>query len=659
MTIAHRILAGLIATFLLALTTIVGVIEWKIKPDLLEQGQQQAGREQQALSQLIDSKLQQIELLTGNLASLGVSLPKEPQLFEQNLPPLIDHQGDRTIAGGGIWPEPRQFDSQVERRSFFWARDQGTLKYLDDYNDPAGNGYHQEAWYQVGKTGAPQRCSWSEAYADPVTQVPMITCTVPMQARQQFVGVATIDMMLDGIHQMLTKFAQTRHGYAFALDQSGQVISFPSQLLPPAAKGSLLTRQRLQEELAWFAPVLQQLPESGSMTRILSDDPLLEGSSYVVLSRQPQTGWIVGLVLPQQAITASATSMTWLLLTATGGTLLVVILLAAFFSRRLLRQLGRVTLQIRTLAGGNAHSAEQLPILRDDEIGQLCAAVNLYGDHLHALLGQLSQEAQQLQKDANNLNQFSQQFLDNAHQLRDENTQLATGAHEMGATAQDVARHASDTRETVAQLHQRMHESHTEMSQVIDSMNELTEVIVSAQQAVIQLAHDSSQASTMLNVIRSIAEQTNLLALNAAIEAARAGESGRGFAVVADEVRNLAAKSQGSAVEIEQVLNQLQQASRASVATMEQGQQQTRNAVDKAAAAYQHLQQIVQSFTEITDRATQIAVAAEQQERVTQEMAQLILGISQQSENNAAESAQLQRMSDDLAHVAGRLNTLG
>jgi hypothetical protein len=37
----------------------------------------------------------------------------------------------------------------------------------------------------------------------------------------------------------------------------------------------------------------------------------------------------------------------------------------------------------------------------------------------------------------------------------------------------------------------------------------------------------------------------------------------------------------------------------------------------------------------------------------------LILGISQQSENNAAESAQLQRMSDDLAHVAGRLNTLG
>ena len=66
---------------------------------------------------------------------------------------------------------------------------------------------------------------------------------------------------------------------------------------------------------------------------------------------------------------------------------------------------------------------------------------------------------------------------------------------------------------------------------------------------------NASETKSIVAEIRNIAFQTNILALNASVEAARAGQHGRGFAVVAEEVRNLANRSEGSAIQIEEKLN--------------------------------------------------------------------------------------------------------
>lgn len=62
------------------------------------------------------------------------------------------------------------------------------------------------------------------------------------------------------------------------------------------------------------------------------------------------------------------------------------------------------------------------------------------------------------------------------------------------------------------------------------------------------------EISNLATSITSISDQTKLLALNASIEAARAGEYGTGFAVVASEVGKLAAQSEGTSAEIQQVV---------------------------------------------------------------------------------------------------------
>ena len=190
-----------------------------------------------------------------------------------------------------------------------------------------------------------------------------------------------------------------------------------------------------------------------------------------------------------------------------------------------------------------------------------------------------------------------------------ESDQVATAMNEMSATVQEVSKHANSAADASQIANEESQQSRKTVESNSQSIKQLADAVKQTAEVINELGHESENIGSVLSVIRNIAEQTNLLALNAAIEAARAGDQGRGFAVVADEVRNLAQRSQTSTEEIAIIVQRLQHTATNAVQSMQNGQQQALESVEKAEMVGHSLETITAAIESITQMNTQIGRA--------------------------------------------------
>jgi len=310
------------------------------------------------------------------IANLTESLPYEQQLYRSLIPKLINHKGAESyIAGGGVWPAPYQFVKDKEKHSLFWARDQFKGFIFHDSYNLEGNGYHAQEWYVPATHLGENAVYWSKSYIDPCSLEPMVTVSAPLIRDQKNIGVATINLKLYGLHQLLENITRSFDGYAFALDRNGTFLSYPSldAVISTKKAGnsdtlqSFISYQELSKALPAFAQFktildakdsrtfkksiqkgnsINQLASqltaesdqigveeaqfiassilypashrynqaSDSTNTLIEVDPLLNEAAFVAVSEMPETHWKIITVMPYRT-GVDAISLTYLHLT--------------------------------------------------------------------------------------------------------------------------------------------------------------------------------------------------------------------------------------------------------------------------------------------------------------------------------------------------------
>lgn len=239
------------------------------------------------------------------------------------------------------------------------------------------------------------------------------------------------------------------------------------------------------------------------------------------------------------------------------------------------------------------------------------------------------------------------QVATTVEQMSQSSQALATNSQIQSSSVDEVSASAE---QTDAQVKSNAAAA-TKASQLVVGASEVAEVgkgkineMVTAMQGIRASSQDIGK---IIKVIDEIAFQTNLLALNAAVEAARAGQHGRGFAVVAQEVRNLAGRSAKAARETSELI--------------EDAATRVQSGVKIADETSRAFVSIADDIEKVKSLVTEIATASDEQARgVAQiniaigEIAKSALSTSQQAEELAASSNEMQAATESMRSEIAR-----
>jgi methyl-accepting chemotaxis protein len=380
--------------------------------------------------------------------------------------------------------------------------------------------------------------------------------------------------------------------------------------------------------------------------------------------------WAIGTAVYIDDIDAAAYAAAGRHLVIGGLVLLLAALLAYFIARSISHPLSVITGRMARLAEGDL--SIDVPFIGDrDETGRLARALEVFKQNRrkaeeltaarHAEAEAKLRRQERIERLVGDFHQRTARVIEAvaraAESVQSHARRLSEMAKNSRASIETVTHASIDTTGNVQAVAGAAEELSTAVSDVNRRIGKSTDV---ARRAVSETERSSAtmrglvdaaqKIGTIVQVINDIASQTNLLALNATIEAARAGEAGKGFAVVAGEVKTLANQTTRATDEIQQQVGAIQ---------------------SETSRAVEAIGNIGKTVDEMSEIATAIASAMEQQGATTQDIAKNInqaadrtrevsaniRSVGAAAETTSTAASELHLASDELRTQAASLET--
>ena len=572
---------------------------------------------------------------------------------------------NKDLVGAGIFFEPYGFSDNVSDYAVYMSAEDLDKKSVMAYQYSF---YKDSSWYNGAKESGDMVLT--DVYSDTLhPEIQMISLGNPItDENNQFVGAVILDIntkVFSTIQQTDARFPSLATNI---LDANGSFLySMREEAIGKKLEEVLdkdtyeMLRQNMDKEEAFTATVVNAV---GVKERMYFRPLIIHGSTL----------WSMISIADSEFMAARNQLVIMCAVFSIVG-LMILIAISFFLIKRALNPLLGIALAGKAVAEGNFDV--KVSYDRQDEIGDLAAAIQSVMQHVQEIISDLSDKLSELAKgnfrvslenteqypgayrpllnslqeisndlnktmaeiktSAKEVNAGAEQVSSGAQGLSQGATEQASSIEELSATVNDISEHIKKTAENTRLANTEAQNAGKEVSHSDKQMQQMKAAMENINQK-------SGEISKIIKTIDDIAFQTNILALNAAIEAARAGVAGKGFAVVADEVGNLAQKSANAAKDTTMLIEETLQA-------VEQG-------TVLADSTAESLQRVVTGASKVTELVNQIAEASVEQSRAVEQVSTGIDQISSVVQSNTATAEESAAASEELSGQANILNEL-
>lgn len=356
----------------------------------------------------------------------------------------------------------------------------------------------------------------------------------------------------------------------------------------------------------------------------------------------------------------------------TGLVVLTVCLIAAVLIVSLMvKRIKKSVQAVNELSNGNMKiSISESDMKSRDEVGDILRAVDKLKVKLENVVKDINDECANVLTAANELSQQTSICTNHIEQIDIAVSEVANGATNQAQETQDASNNIvrmgdmldSTGKETDNLMNKsnNMDKVNKDAIAILDELkttNDDTKEAISRAQEQTEANNKSVQKiKDAIQLVHAIADQTSLLALNAQIEAARAGESGRGFTVVADNIQKLAAQSNASAKDIENIAETLIEDSNKVYAAMNKVDKTVNIQTEKVEGIQNIFNELSNEIESCTQSINSIVGSMNNVDELRIKVVESAQNLSAIAEENAASteetSATVNEMTDNIKNIA-------